>query len=727
MTEYTDIMRIGGLRSGEEEFVSFTKTFRIAFPVIKADLKLTTEGVCAVYVNGVFAEGHNGRLPNRVLFVGIASLLKPGDNQIRLIAGSHYYQKTADKNYRRRGERFYDVAAEALIECENEKLRIVTDGSWKAAADGVCGPAEVLTPVTVAQYDRFWRHAAYFSEKRTCEVPEPVRKLAGQGYEEFLKTLSPEYAVPVRTSKDPVGEYYALNRLEVGYLEVEYESDDFGEAVFFFDYSEKPEDFLPESKFNKVVSNLSVRVKLKPGNNTLRLVRRRAFRYMKAILSDGARILSCRLRLSSLPARGAGWFYCGDGMLNRIWEVSRHTLEVNKHLEYESCPRSEMKFFSGDGVVSALTDYYAFGESTLCDASLSCTELASAVGLRRDPTTSNDALWDYTALRIIMTVDLYRYFGDRELLRHYWKDLTDCAEWLTEKAGPDGLIYQFPVWFDVFFSVSDAVDYSCSEDRLGIKTYLNALYYEALKRMSEAAEVLEDPRKTEWSVLAGKVRDAINSRLWDESSGTYRDPQYPNILVQDGNALAALFGIADKDRAKRVLDSMESSLRTPRGNRMYSPGMTNAFHKDDISPLICGYEAEARFVCGDPKSALDLIKRCWGTMINKGAGTFWEYSPDDPDKRWNIPSHAWSSAPGYLLPAYACGIRPVLPGFETLGFCPAAGFGPFVTVVPTASGYVAARCDIREGAAEYALALPKDMGLETSLPEGSKLTVIRYE
>lgn len=61
-----------------------------------------------------------------------------------------------------------------------------------------------------------------------------------------------------------------------------------------------------------------------------------------------------------------------------------------------------------------------------------------------------------------------------------------------------------------------------------------------------------------------------------------------------------------------------------------------------ISPLFCTYEAESRFLVDDDDAALELMKRVWDSMLNMGAQTFWEFCHNE-EKRWPIPSHAWSA------------------------------------------------------------------------------------
>ena len=727
MAVLTDICRIGWFKPGGDEWMCFTKRFIVPAEPAYSELKLTSDGVCAVWINGEFVEGHIGRMPNRVLRVELTRFLQKGENDIRLLCGSHYFQKSAVEIFSRRGAWFSDVAAELTVQTAEGNVRVVTNGEWTCSSDLGTAPAEVLSEINTADYDRFWRHAALYGDGRSDVVPSQILHTAGDEYAEYLSEGNGESLVPRVIREDGAGTLYDFGRVEVGYVVLSCESDFDFEAELLFDYTESPDDFLPEAKRRRTIADLAVRRGMKAGGDSVQLVRRRACRYLLVRVPAGVRITGCSMKKSVLPAAHKGWFSCSDPLLNRIWRVSLHTLEVNKHQEYESCPRNEMKFFSGDGVVAALTDYYAFGERTLADASLACTELAEAVGIRHDPHSRNDGLWDYPALRILMAYHHYLFFGDVEFVRHYWKDLTDCLIWLIGKAGADGLIYQYPMYFDVFFSQSDSVDYTSSFDRLGRKTYLNALYYECLRVMSELADKTGDSRGAEWRRLSEEVRQSVNQLLWDDDKGAYVDDCFPGVVIQDANVFAVLTGLAPDDRTDRALDTLRRSNHSPHGCRLFDSGMEHTRKgRQTISPLMCAYEAQARFLRGDAAQALDLIRRCWGTMLDKGAGTFWEFAPDDPVKRWEVPSHAWSAGPGYLLPAYACGIRPAAPGFAKLLFAPSGALDDFSCVVPTPRGYVAARCRTENARKSYVLTLPDSVPAEVNVAPEDTVQIIRY-
>jgi len=134
-----------------------------------------------------------------------------------------------------------------------------------------------------------------------------------------------------------------------------------------------------------------------------------------------------------------------------------------------------------------------------------------------------------------------------------------------------------------------------------------------------------------------------------------------------------------------------------------------------------------RFENGQPEDALELIRRCWGTMLKKGAKTFWEFAPNNETDRWDTPSHAWSGGCTYLLSAYVMGIRALEADYKTLLFEPQpCDLTSFRGVVPTAKGFVAAAYK-REGAIhKFTLAVPEAVEVTSKLPENSMIEILKY-
>ena len=741
----TNINWIGVVKRKGDEWSRFSKRFTLESPVEFGAIRADSRGVCAIYVNGHFVEGCSGRYYNRITYAECTDYLKVGENLIEITLGGHFYEPVEDHFLNRRGSHFAAIAVELEYVQNGQRQTLCTDTDWCCESDE--GP---ITPMEFSQvgqedYNRFWKAAALMSEPKPIHVPEAVAQVAGEAYLAYVNEKPVSLAYPLHTechgmtqqdgallAKGSSDVIFDFGRIQVGYVQFSYEAEADCSLCISFDYTESLKDFTAETPYRDVVKKLDVHLSLKKGSHSIQLVRRRACRFLKiAVESEGAslRLKNVAFRLSMLQAPERGWFSSSEELLNRAWEVGKYTLAVNKHQEYESCPRNEMKFFSGDGIIAALVDYYAYGDGSLVESCLAQVDIADNVGLRSNVFECGSGLYDYPALRILMAYNHYRYTGDKDCIRRYYPEFVSALQWMIQKTNRYGLIYQFPIYAGPFYADSNCVEFSQSRDRLGEKGYLNGLLYQCLVSMSELAEFMNDSRGAEWAEMAKQVRQAINDRLWSEEEGAYLDTFATHYIPQDANAMALLFGIADKDRAKTVMATLEAKNWSSCGSLLVS----KPFHKPDfyqmpdISPVACMYEAEGRFLQGDAEGGLELIRRCWGTMVKKGAGTFWEYAPNDTEERWDIPSHGWSSGCTYLLSAYVLGIRPAAPGYARVLFAPAGVLDRFAGVVPTVKGLIAVRCSTQNGKQHYTLALPEGAELETVLPDGAELTVLTYK
>ncbi len=710
MNRLTKITRIGTVKRTGSEYSSFIKKISLSNKPSFASIRLDAVGVCGIFINGTFLEAVTGRYANRVAYFECTSLLNEGENTVALVVGGHYYQPVGDAAYERSGAMFSSVAAEISYTASGSDFTVVTDSTWECDN----GVLQCFSEVTEAEYHRFWLSAALWHERKPITVSPAVSDIAG---EEYLLSLS----VPNKyTAIDNVLEEgdgykkYGLEKLHVGYVELEYDCEKASSVTFTFDYTENASDLDLDGG---IISRLKITEPLKCGRNTILILRRRAFRYIK--IATDAKIIGVRLIESVKPYSSLGYFRCEDELLNRIWQVGKYTLLVNKHQEYESCPRNEMKFFSGDAIIEALTDHYVFGDSSLVDASFALTEIDTNLGIRHNRVDRNVTLWDYPAWRILIAYNQYKYFKDTEFIKKYYSELKREMLWLTDKMNSRHLIYQFPCFSAPMYAGNGPVEYNSSPDRLGEKPLLNALLYKCLLCMNELAGIMNDPDEKEYLDLAYKVKDAVNEHLFDSEKGAYLDLFNTEYIPEDGNAVAALFGLGDEARIKTVLKTLKERCWTPMGSTITDSEtllIRDRLHL--ISPVMNMYEAEARFKYGDEENALELIRACWGSMINKGAETFWEFVPSD-DTRWHVAAHGWASGCTYLLSAYVLGIRPSKAGYEEMLFAPSKVLDNYKGVVPTPRGNVA----VRKQSGKYTLVIPKGVRLVTEI---KNIEIIEY-
>lgn len=723
----TNISWIGTLKEGGEEEICYSKSFDLEQLPDFAGIRINSKGVCAVYVNGAFIESSCGRYQNRITYVECTSALRRGTNIIELRYAGHYFQGSGIAVQARRGGWFSAVAAQLELRLRDRSEQIATDEGWICHWGGKSESATAFSQVTEAEYERFWQAAALYQEPKETAISDAVAAVVGEEYVAYRRAPWQREAYPQAVQQHPEFTIYEFRRLYVGYLSFEYQAKEAGELIATFDYNEDPSDLTDGAAddFSRgVIESLIIRVPLAKGAHRVLIPRRRAFRYLK-IAAKGVEIRNLHIRLSMLQGESVGWFRSKDALLNEIWEMGKYTLLVNKHQEYESCPRNEMKFFSGDGIIDALVDYYTYGDAPLVDASLALTETGWDGGLRTNVFDTSSLLWDYPGWRIIMFCNHYNYFADPAFAKRYFEEMATCLSWMIAKTNREGLIYQYPIPGGDFNRGFGPVDYGCSMDRLGERPYLNALLYQSLRSMSALAETLQDPRSKEWATMADRVYVAFNERLWSEAHSAYIDTYDPAYIPQDGNALALLFGLAQGERAVTVLKTLKEQNWSEFGSAMMSAPSRAKDTRDGvytISPPFCTYEAEARFLLGDDENALQLIKNCWGTMIRKGAKTFWEYAPNHPADCWQYRAHAWSAGCTYLLSAYVLGIRPQKAGYDNVLFRPSAQLDSFQGVVPTPRGEIAVSCRGKN----YTLAIPHGLLLKAELPEGTDLNIIEY-
>lgn len=737
----TDIQRIGLIKTSGSEYSQYTKTVKLATKPDFATLRLESTGVCAIYVNGEFLKVSCGRYPSRITYIEFTSLLKQGENEIKFILGNNYLQGSAKKNVEATGTFFSCVACEIKINAGDESLRIVTNEEWCCESDDGQNKPRAFSEITKAEYERYWENSALWQEQKPINADKAVIDVAGNGYERLLKEFPEKYKTAEAIVETTFGKngsvleadgegyvIYDLGRLHVGFLEIEYESDSNTECKFEFDYTERLSDFQPGA--TAFIERLSITESLDKNKNTLFLFRRRAFRYLKVSVKGGGKFVlkNVRLLLDMMPYENLGYFNCSDEKINKIWQVGRYTLHVNKKLEYESCPRNERKYFSGDGIIDALSDYYLFGDTRLTKASLALTEKQVDGGIRTEKLQKDIGLSDYPAWRIVTVYNYYYYYGDTAFVKFLFNELAACLEWMIERMNSKSLIFQHPIFTGAQYSAGlGPTAYNSSEKYLGTNPLFNALLYKSLVCMSELASVTGDSRGAYWQELANDVKEAFNSCLWNYEMKAFADDYYKDIVFQDGNSLAVLFGLCDKERSKTVLDTVKRENHTPYGSTMINKDFPLIRgEKRTISPLMCTYEAEARFMNGDSDGAIDLIKRCWGTMIDKGAETFWEFCHNNATDRWVIPSHAWSSGCTYLLGAYVLGIRPESKASDALIFEPYDGFEYFNGVVPAKCGNIAVKCETVNGIKRYTLAMPKGTVVKNVLPDNAALEIIEY-
>lgn len=172
--------------------------------------------------------------------------------------------------------------------------------------------------------------------------------------------------------------------------------------------------------------------------------------------------------------------------------------------------------------------------------------------------------YDSPSFPAMMLWDYVKYTNDTAILSEKINNttvlgrITDAVEKLASFADETGLIYK-----KGRYNMRDWADEVC---RSGYVTYNEVLFARALYSLSKLYELTGDGKlAAEYMTRFEKVKQAVNHILWDDELGWYvnfKDGDFTEKNLSVDTCFAALFGIAEGDRAVRMLKNMESILES---------------------------------------------------------------------------------------------------------------------------------------------------------------------
>jgi len=414
------------------------------------------------------------------------------------------------------------------------------------------------------------------------------------------------------------------------------------------------------------------------------------------------------------PARAdSGSFVSSDPLLNRIWAASVKTATdmlgagpLTVDSTGQPCAISAPTVIL-DGTVRDRCPY--IGDEAVTGMTLLVSTPSAAQALKDEllwfanaqlpdgtiPASpilgSSLVLFDYESYWVQCLYDFVLYTGDVGLATQVWPNLVALMdEWYPARAGANGLLTNDLGWND----------YAFIRRRGTMVAYFNAGYALALNDAAALATWTgNSANAAEWKARATALAAPFTQTFFDPAVGAYLDsPTGAPVHPQDGNAFAVLAGLASRQQAIAALNYLSAKDTRAWGNTIADndtwddPGGWGTDAMNRAFPFISYFEVLARFSVSLDTSAVNLIRREWGWMLNHGPQTtMWEDigpgggPPRDPDPSWD---HGWSSGAAPALTSYVLGVRPTSPGFATFVVDPHPGSSVTSAsgVVPTPNG-----------------------------------------
>ncbi|GAA2102219.1 hypothetical protein GCM10009841_18530 [Microlunatus panaciterrae] len=339
----------------------------------------------------------------------------------------------------------------------------------------------------------------------------------------------------------------------------------------------------------------------------------KGFRYVQLDgLAEPPREDTLTAHLAHNDVDQVGFFSCSEPLFERFERAMARTVLNNLHHIPTDTPVYEKNGWTGDAQLGTETMLYQFGMRGLFAKWLD--DLADSQ--RADgslPVISPTAGWGYTDLGPspewttvypFVLRQLYRWYGDEQLVHRHWKPLKAYLGWELGKL-VDGV------------AVSELGDYlqpgthGNGPDDSGVTA--TAFLIRALRHAAELAQVVDD-------AVAGEHFRQQERLLTAALNATYLHPDGSQYVVGDhysqtSNAVPLVFGLVPTEQVQTVADRLADDVRA-RGNR-HNVGCIGA------NTLL-----KALSDNGHADVALAVARQTeypsWGFWFEHGADTMWE-------------------------------------------------------------------------------------------------------
>ena len=361
-----------------------------------------------------------------------------------------------------------------------------------------------------------------------------------------------------------------------------------------------------------------------------------------------------------LPVRGS--FRCSDPELNRIWDVSVHTLELTCREVFIEGVKRDHWVWSGDAVQSFLMNYYVYGDYDGCRDTLWTLR-------GKDPVKCHlNRIMDYT-FYWFDAVEKYRlYSGDAHIAQQVYPRMKSLLEFALGRLDANGRPANAPGdWMFIDWAPEPL------HNEGGVTCFEQMLLVRALEATAAMAQEVGEATDAEaYRARAAKLKAEVVPLWWDAEKGALM-----HLLKEDGtldpqltrypNMFGLFYGYFDDAQRESVI--------------------RNVVFNDAVmkiqTPYMRFYELEALCALGRQEQVTKEIKAYWGGMLRLGATSFWElYNPTESGaqhyamygRRFGKSlCHAWGASPVYLLGRYYLGVTPTSPGFKTYDVKPNLG------------------------------------------------------
>lgn len=411
------------------------------------------------------------------------------------------------------------------------------------------------------------------------------------------------------------------------------------------------------------------------------------------------------------PVTQYGYFNCDDELLNKIFDVCKNTIHIcmlphyygnsTINLQAEKCrkfadswrgkkndyvivdgARRDREVWVGDLLPEMRSCWSIFKEAEIIKNSFEVILCQMEDdGYIPACSISMQKFLEYNCWFIIVFYEYILFSGDYDYLYKEIGKLQKIIKYIENELDEDGLL-----------NLGIRQTWAWTLKRQGLITSSQCVLYKAFECASKLFSFVCDKELEKYyKDSAEALANFIRNRCYDKEEKLVLDVLDFNggkVYSLDANCFALIFDLIDEEQKVNILSKMKEKFWTPFGSKLLVPeeemNELNWVHNKHIWPFVVSFEVEARLKHGDYENAYELIKNCWGTMLEHNADTFWEIidgdsgcfmtkrimDADDDRDTWNSASHGWSAGVAHLMQCYITGVYPLTPGFAKFSLNP---------------------------------------------------------
>ena len=377
----------------------------------------------------------------------------------------------------------------------------------------------------------------------------------------------------------------------------------------------------------------------------------KAFRFVNVQYDAGVSLDAVSMLYEYADVKQRGSFTCNDEELNRIYDVSKYTFELNTREFFIDGIKRDRWIWSGDAYQSYLMNYYLYFDNE--------TVKRTTYALRgKDPVTGHiNTIMDYTFFWFLGIYDYYLYTGDKNFIAQNYDRMKTLMDYVLARRNKEGLME----WMtgDWIF-----IDWAAGLSKKGEVSFEQLLFARSLETMVLCANIANDKDAAlQYNALAVDMRKKLFDIYWNDQQQALVHSRVDGKQTENVTRYANMFSIFFDYFTEAQKQQVKKSV------------LLNDNIQKITTPYMRFYELEALCAMGEQDYVLKEMKDYWGGMLNLGATSFWEeYNPSQSGaahlamygrKFGKSLCHAWGASPIYLLGKYYLGVKPTAAGYAT--------------------------------------------------------------